>query len=353
VRLETSFLEARLRAPFFSAHQRLDTVRLVRVRIADGDGVDGHGEAVALDLDSDVLLEALETYRPLLAASDGEDREKVIDACGRRAPEPRALAALDLALWDLAGRRAGQPVWRLLGAVDAPAVEVNATIAAADPERAAAEATAAREARFRCVKVKVGLPGDLERVRAVRSAAGADMAIRLDANGAWSVDEAIVALGELEPLGIELCEQPASGLGAVARVSAETSIPVALDESASEPAALDHRVCDAVCLKIARSGGITGLLDAASRARRAGYRVYLASTLDGPLGIAAALHVAAVLRPDLPSGLATLELFQGRPDPLAAREGRIPPPDGPGLGPRLPDWYERSAGRGFTGAVRR
>jgi L-alanine-DL-glutamate epimerase-like enolase superfamily enzyme len=91
------------------------------------------------------------------------------------------------------------------------------------------------------------------------------------------------------------------------------------------------------------------LLHAATRARAAGYRVYLASMLDGPLGIAAALHAAVVIRPDLPCGLATLSLFEGRSDPLPAREGRIAPPDGPGLGPRLPDWYRP----GFTGPVRR
>jgi L-alanine-DL-glutamate epimerase-like enolase superfamily enzyme len=164
------------------------------------------------------------------------------------------------------------------------------------------------------------------------------MAIRLDANGAWAVDVAVDTLRALEPLGIELCEEPTSGLDALARVSAETSMPVSLDESASAPGALDRQVCDAVCLKIARCGGISGLLEAASRAHAAGYRVYLASMLDGPLGIAAALHAAAVIRPDLPCGLATLPLFD-RPDPLAARGGRIALPAGSGLGEGLLDWY--------------
>jgi L-alanine-DL-glutamate epimerase-like enolase superfamily enzyme len=85
-----------------------------------------------------------------------------------------------------------------------------------------------------------------------------------------------------------------------------------------------------VCLKIARCGGISGVIEAAERARRAGYRIYLASTLDGPLGIAAALHAAAALKPDFACGLATLALFDG-PDPLPAREGRIAVPFGPGL----------------------
>ncbi len=312
----------------------------MRVRLVDRAGVEGHGEAVALDVDPGALLEALEACRPLLAASDGDDPERLIAACARPAPEPRALAALDLALWDLAGRRKRQPVWRLLGAETAPPVEVNATIAADDPQRAAAEASAAREAGFRCVKVKVGIDGDAERVAAVRSAAGPEMVIRLDANGAWSPDEAVAALDELEPFGIELCEEPSSGLAALGRVSAQTAIPIAVDESAAEAGALERRVCDSVCLKIARCGGISRLIEAATRARRAGYRLYLASTLDGPLGIAAALHAAASVRPDLPCGLATLSLFEGRTDPFPAREGLISPPDGPGLGLGLAEWYE-------------
>jgi len=98
-------------------------------------------------------------------------------------------------------------------------------------------------------------------------------------------------------------------------------------------------VCDAVCLKVARSGGITGMLESARRARASGYEVYLASSLDGPLGIAAALHAAAVIAPDRPSGLATLLQFADRDDPLPARDGRIALPDGPGLGDGLLRWY--------------
>jgi L-Ala-D/L-Glu epimerase len=165
------------------------------------------------------------------------------------------------------------------------------------------------------------------------------MSIRLDANGVWSVDEALAALHALEPVGIELCEQPVGDLDQTEELSRLTLAPIAIDESARAPGALESRVCDAVCLKIAGCGGISGLLGAARRARAAGYEVYLASTFDGPLGIAAALHVAAVIEPDRPCGLATLPLFEDRPDPLPARGGRIRVPRGPGLGGGLLDWY--------------
>jgi L-alanine-DL-glutamate epimerase-like enolase superfamily enzyme len=121
--------------------------------------------------------------------------------------------------------------------------------------------------------------------------------------------------------------------------AAVPEVALALDETASGAGALEDRVCQAVCLKIAACGGITGLIEAARRARAAGYEVYLASTLDGPLGIAAALHAAAAVRPDHPCGLATLGLFADREDPFPARGGRVAIPAGAGLGEGLERWY--------------
>jgi L-alanine-DL-glutamate epimerase-like enolase superfamily enzyme len=226
-------------------------------------------------------------------------------------------------------------VWQLLGASHAPAVEVNYTIGATDRAGAATEGATARAAGFRCVKVKVGVGDDAARIAAVRAAAGPEMAIRVDANGVWSVEEAEATLRVLAPAGIELCEEPVDGLRAFAELDAP--VPIALDETA--PDALDERVADAVCLKIARCGGITGLLSAARRARAAGYEVYLASTLDGPLGVAAAVHAAAVIKPDRPSGLATLSMFDRRPGPLPVRNGVMTAPATPGLGDALTAWY--------------
>jgi L-alanine-DL-glutamate epimerase-like enolase superfamily enzyme len=214
-------------------------------------------------------------------------------------------------------------------------------VAAGDRAGAAAEAAALRERGFRCVKVKVGIGDDAGRLAAVRAAAGAETAIRIDANGSWSPAEACAVLRALEPVGIELCEEPVRGLEATRELAASTTIRLALDESAAAPGALEHRICDAICLKIARCGGISGTLDAARRARRTGYALYLASTFDGPLGIAAALHAATAIAPELPCGLATLSLFDAPGDPLPARDGEIEIPGGPGLGPRLPAWYER------------
>ncbi len=342
---EIELIRARLRAPVVSARGSVATRELIVIRLETGDGFVGVGEAAPLESYDGVRIadvrSALEDCREILTHADEQDRESVLAACAHVAVLPQAIAAIDMALWDLEGRRAGLPVWELLGTRAADAVSVNAMVAAADRAGAAASAADAAAAGFTALKLKVGLGDDAGRVAAVRAAAGPDMAIRLDANGAWSVTEAIAALGAMAPAGIELCEEPVAGLDANADVAAATDVPLALDESSALPGALDNRWCDSVCLKISRAGGISGLLQAVRRAREVGYRVYLASTFDGPLGIAAALHAAAVVGPDRPCGLATLGIFAGREDPLPARDGLIAVPGGAGLGEGLTSWYLR------------
>jgi L-alanine-DL-glutamate epimerase-like enolase superfamily enzyme len=307
---------------------------------------DGWGEAAPLPsydgVDVDQVVTALSSCRDLLEAWDGdpEGRAPLLARCSERVLLAPALAAVDLALWDHCGRALGAPVWSLLGAAGAPPLEVNATVVAADRAGAASEAARAAAAGFPCVKLKVGIGDDAGRVAAVRAALGRDVAIRLDANGAWSVDEALAWLRALAPAGIELCEEPVHGLDALQAVAAAAEVPIALDESGALPGALDHRYGQAVCLKLGRCGGISGLLAAAARARATGYEVYIASTYDGPLGIAAALHACAAVQPDRPCGLATLGLFAtGREAPQQFRAGRISLAAGSGLGDGLRDWY--------------
>ncbi len=344
MRLELELITARLRAPFGSAWGSIRDRQLLLLGLTASDGATGWGEAAPLpDYDGvgiDDVRAALEDCRPVLAGADGAALRDVLAACAQVAILPQAIAAVDLALWDLAGRRAGRPVSSLLGGEDPPSpIAVNATISAPDRAGAASAAAAARAAGFGTVKLKVGTGDDAGRVAAVRAVGGPELAIRLDANGAWSVAEAIAMLRALQPAGIELCEEPVHGLAEIAEVAAATAVPVAIDESLRAPEALEHRSCAAVCLKLSAAGGISGLLETARRARAAGYEVYLASTLDGPLGIAGALHAAAAIAPDRPCGLATVDLFEGRTELLPAVAGAIAAPSGPGLGDGLIDWY--------------
>lgn len=340
MRLEIAPRRLRLRTPLRTAHGRVAERELLDVLVIGVDGVAGAGEAAPLPSYDGVALDdvraALEDCRPVLRDAEGLPRAMVLEQCRQAAVLPQAIAAIDLALWDLEGRRADQPVWRLLGAETGGVVAVNALITAEDRAGAAAEAATARAAGFGCVKVKVGIGDDAGRLAAVRAAAGPAMAIRLDANGAWSIEEALAHLRALAPTGIELCEEPVHGVEHLRAVAEDAEVPVAMDETTVAPGALASGATPIVCLKLSRCGGISGLLDAAETARAAGVEVYLASTLDGPLGIAGALHAAAVLRPPRACGLTTLDAFEGLTvDPaLAVQDGTMRVPQGAGLGVR-------------------
>jgi L-alanine-DL-glutamate epimerase-like enolase superfamily enzyme len=328
-----------LRGPHRAAWGELTEREVLRVRIDFGDGDFGLGEAAPLEPYDGVslasVIAALDAYEAVLArASPRSTHAELLAACAAERPLPQALAAIDLALWDRAGRRTGFPVAQLIAAGAVRSVAVNATIAV--PDRAGAAEAAARcaEAGFRCLKLKVGIGDDAGRVAAVRAAAGDAMAIRVDANGAWaSPDEAVAHLRTLAPAGIELCEEPVHGLEAMKATRARSPVPVAMDETAAERGAAGSGAADAVCLKVSRCGGISGLLRDARAARAAGTKVYVASSLDGPLGIAAGLHAAAGLRASGPvayCGLATLGAFEDV-GLLAPRDGEIAVPAGPGL----------------------
>jgi L-alanine-DL-glutamate epimerase-like enolase superfamily enzyme len=346
MKLTVSAVRAAMRDPFTAGHGTVSERELLLVGLEAIDGAVGHGEAAPLTSYDGVSLAdvraALEDCRPVLESyPDATPIADVLARCSEATVLPQALAAVDLALWDLAGRRTHEPVWRLLGARDAVSVEVNWTIASADRSGAAHEAAQARADGFQTVKVKVAIGDDAGRLAAVRAFGGPQMAIRIDANGAWEPAEAAATLQVLEPVGIELCEEPVAGVAAIRALRPHVAVPLALDESAGDPDALQSPAADLMCLKISRCGGITGTVEMAARARAAGYDVYLASTLDGPLGIAAALHAAAVLRPDRACGLATLRLFAERENPLPVVAGTRAAPAGAGLGHGLTDWYRR------------
>jgi L-alanine-DL-glutamate epimerase-like enolase superfamily enzyme len=339
VRLELERRTLRLARELHTSHGAVGERELVAVEITGEDGVSGYGEAAPLEsydgVGIDRVHDALERYRPVLSDARRTGGGALLDACREVEDLPAAIAAIDMALWDRAGRRAGRPVADLLTDSPAAAVTVNATLSALDRAGVAEQAAAAVRSGFECLKVKVGVGDDAGRVAAARAAAGPAVALRLDANGAWSVEQAVAAIESLSPAGLELVEEPAHGLHAVREVRERVAVRVSIDETASEAGALGAGVADAVCLKISRCGGISGLLAAAAVVRASGAEVYLASTLDGPLGIAAALHAAAALSsrgPVAPCGLATLSLFDDLTDPLPAREGRIALPEGAGLG---------------------
>ena len=283
----------RLRTPLRTAWGTLHERETLHVRLDFGPGDWGEGEAAPLEPYDGVPMAAVRAALDVYALIDAPP-EELLQACRDERDLPQALAAIDLALWDRRARLEGTTIARLIAPDALDAVPVNATIGAEDRAGAARAAAQAARDGFTCVKVKVGIGDDAGRVAAVRAAAPG-IAIRVDANGAWSTPrEALANLRALAPIGIELCEEPVHGAEALAAVRAESPLPIACDETFAP------RAVDAVCLKITR-GGITGVLEAAREARD----VYLASSYDGPLGLRAAVHAAAGLKVTRHCGLAT------------------------------------------------
>jgi o-succinylbenzoate synthase len=312
------------REPYVTSRGSLERRECVLLRIRDSDGAEGLGEAVPLSLRGGA---SLETVVDELRASGGMASQKL------SAP---AWAAIEMAHLDLQARRNGVPAWKLLGGSLAAGVPCNATLAAADPALVAAQAEWWARQGFSTFKVKGGMPGDVRTVEAVRTAVGNDPRIRVDANGAWTPDEAVVKLGAMEPFGIELAEQPAAGLEELALVRGQTAIPIAADESISNAAEAERAVelgaCSLATVKLSKVGGFAAAREIAQR-----LPVYLSSALDGPVGIAAAGHLALALGSrdaGLAHGLATQLLFT---ETIASvgptvRDGCLDLPVGPGLG---------------------
>lgn len=340
MRLELERRTLRFVEPIVTSYGELRERPLVVVTLTGADGIAGHGEAAPLEPYDGVSVEhvesALARYAAVIAqAGEQLNGAQLLDACRRAEDLPTALAAVDLALWDRAGKSRELPLAALITDDPAPDVPVNATLTALDRSGVAEQAAAAVAAGFGCVKLKVGVGDDAGRVAAARAAAGPEVALRLDANGAWDVEQAVRTIDALAPAGLELVEEPVHGLQLVREVRERVAVRVAIDETAAEHGALGAGVADAVCLKISRCGGISGLVAAATLVRASGAEPYVASTYDGPLGVAAGVHVAAALasRGPVPHcGLATLGLFEGVEDPLPVQHGRIAVPREPGLG---------------------
>ena len=326
----------RFREPYVTARGRLEERQLALLRLR-AEGAEGLGEAAPLALRGGtplaLIVEELDAlWRPQLMgeqlSGDPEDHVR-----GVAEFSPQARDAVKMALFDLVGQLSDMPVWRLLGASAARPVRCNATLTAGDPDAVADNARNWAARGFETFKLKVGMDGDVAQVLAVREAVGPQARIRVDANGSWPVDTAVERLRDMGPL--ELAEQPVATLEEMAALRNRTDVLLSADESVVTPedAEAAARVCDAATVKLAKVGGPRAAMRIAER-----IPVYLSSALDGPVGIAAAGHVAqAIDDSGFAHGLATSLLFA---DTVAAREctigdGSLHLPVGPGLGVQI------------------
>ncbi|MFL5901582.1 MAG: mandelate racemase/muconate lactonizing enzyme family protein, partial [Solirubrobacterales bacterium] len=219
-------------------------------------------------------------------------------------------------------------------------VACNASMVAGEPIDVAAEAVRWAEDGFATFKLKLGTGDDFGQVLAVREAVGPRAHIRVDANAAWDVETAKRTLRALEPLEVELVEQPVATLEEAAEVATSTSIPIAGDESVETKAdaerAVSMNACAMTGIKLSKVGGPETAIEIAEV-----LPAYMSSALDGPVGIAAAAQVAQTLEEatgdkgaQLAHGLATQRLFASTIASVECelRDGMLHPPEGPGLG---------------------
>ena len=307
-----------LKEPFVTSAGVVSARELLLLRLEARDGVVGYGEAAPFEPYDGVPLE-----RAAAALTGG----------GGRRP-PHARAAEEIARLDLHARQEDRP----LAEPRKDSLAVNMTLAAGPPEEVAERARTGLRDGYACFKLKVGLPDDERRVAAVREAIGPWPALRVDANGAWSVDDAVRAIRGIEDHDLEFVEQPCRTLRELADVRQRVSTAIAADESVGSMRglrrALELEACDVVNVKVAGAGGFRPARELVREARSHGLDAFISSTLDGPWGIAAALQLAAAEELTLACGLATLELFDS---PLARalpppRAGTLSVPAGPGLG---------------------
>jgi o-succinylbenzoate synthase len=291
------------------------------------------------------LRAVVEAPAPSRADSDS-DLDSLLDRAAEAvdpARHPIAACAIELALLDLVSRAREVSISYLLGAGDATPIPVSALLSGGDSIALGESTRRAVAAGFRCVKLKLGagaLSEDIARVSAVRAAMGDGVALRLDANGAWSEGEALEAVGALARFEVELLEQPvaAAELDALARVAERANFPIAADESLARHGACDQllraRAVAAFVLKLPVLGGARAARSIAARARGRGIDVLVTSFLDSSLGLHGAAQLAISLgNAQRAAGLATGALLRrDLGGSLPILNGQLTAPATPGLG---------------------
>lgn len=228
-----------------STHGTIPHFELVTVRLRDSDGQEGMGYTYAVNSGAAAFQILIDGYlKRMLLGEDPDNTEKLwqqmwwaVHYSGRGGHATSAISAVDIALWDLKARRAGLPLWRLLGgfnprvAVYAGGIDLDFSV-----EQLLAQADQFHEEGFRAIKMKAGRPQlreDLERVRRMREHLGDDFPLMADANMRWTADQAIRAARELAEFNLIWLEEPTipDDITGHVRVVREGRIPVAAGEN--------------------------------------------------------------------------------------------------------------------------
>lgn len=326
---------------------------LVLVRIATSDGIVGWGEGTTIgglaygEESPESIKTNLDTYvAPMLQGQDPRGVARLMAMVSGRIQGNRfAKCALETALYDNQARRLGVPLSELFGGRVRDSIPVAWTLASGDTQRDIAEAQRVLELRRHNIfKLKIGLRSvkdDVAHVAAIKRALGDTASVRIDANQAWSVTQALDGMRQLADAGIDMVEQPiiARDKLGLQRLTQANIIPVMADEAlhgtrdAFEVASLG--AADIFAVKINQSGGLRGAAQVAGIAQAANIALYGGTMLEGAVGTMASAQLFATFH-DLAWGtelfgplLLTEEILR---EPLYYRDFSLQLPVKPGLG---------------------
>jgi L-alanine-DL-glutamate epimerase-like enolase superfamily enzyme len=333
--LEAEFLELRTKHPFIIARGGQSDYQTIWVRLRDGDGNEGWGEAAPTKFYGETpesVLSALNLYACEMPDNpfDLEETEQRWATKLRR--NPAARSALSAALHDLVGKRLGVPVYRLWGLDPAKTPMSTFTIGLDTPEKIRAKVLEA--AQYPILKIKLGTDRDVEILRTIRDTT--DKEVRVDANCGWTVKRAIAMLPVLAEFGVTVLEQPLppNELDGLAEITRRASIPVIADESCETAVDIPRLVgkVDGINIKLAKCGSLREAVRMIAIARAHGMMVMVGCMIESSLGITAAAHFSPLVDIVDLDGAALLanDPFLG----ASIDGGRVTLPEGPGLGVR-------------------
>lgn len=251
---------------------------------------------------------------------------------------PAARFAIHTALIDLQAQAAEAPLAQFLRVGSGMAVATNALVSSESAAEVYERCRSAVDDGFSAVKLKVGFvePGaDATRIIAASEACGSGTHLRLDANCSWALDDAVHVIGRVGRHRVQYVEDPVADVGEYASFTAETGVEAAVDvppEWANDLAArIESSSCRYVVMKPAAVGGVDRILGSAV-ALGDDVTTIVSSSIDGPIALAAAAHVAAAVPVPAAHGLATGPLVEGVPPELFPVHGSINLPTTSGVG---------------------
>ncbi|MDF3887958.1 muconate/chloromuconate family cycloisomerase [Cupriavidus basilensis] len=326
---------------------------MVIIRLRSSDGIEGIGEATTIgglsygEESPEGIKLTIDTYlAPALIGQEATSINAAMLKLNKVARGNRfAKSGIETALLDAQGKRLGVPVSALLGGAVRKTLPVLWTLASGDTHRDIEEAEMLlAERRHNVFKLKIGrrsVRDDVAHVSKIKAALGDRAKVTVDVNQAWNEVDAALGIAALEAAGIDLIEQPTprEHRGALARLAARFTVPIMADEGITGPEDAIELVRDACAdvfaLKIAKSGGIYGMMRTAAIADAAGVLLYGGTMLEGSIGSIASAHGFSAL-PQLTWGTELFGPLLLKDDIVTARpqyrDFDLHIPEGPGLG---------------------